>query len=161
MANIIRRDPFYEMDRRINALRRNMDRIFNDLLGSVEDILPEDTDLFSGISVDVVEKDNEIVIKADVPGIDEKNIDIEITDNDVTISGKYEEETKDESEDYIVHERRSGAFTRTIPITVDIVPDKAKATFKNGVLEITIPKAETAKRKSVKLKVEKEENQNK
>ncbi|MDK2903126.1 MAG: hypothetical protein PWQ93_1045 [Clostridiales bacterium] len=160
MANIIRRDPFYEMDRQINALRRNMDRIFNDLLGGVGDLIPysSEADLFGDVRVDVLERDNDILIKADVPGMNEKDIDIEVTDNDVTISGKYEEETKDEGKGYIVHERRSGAFSRTIPISVDIVPDKAQAKFSNGVLEITIPKAETSKRKAIKLKIDKGEN---
>lgn len=158
MANIMRRDPFYELDRQINTLRRNMDRVFSELLGGIEDILPYGTkaDVLSDVRMDVLERENDILIKADVPGIDEKNIDIEVTDNSITISGKYDEETKDEGEGYIMRERRAGAFSRTIPINTEIIPDQAKATFKNGVLEITIPKEASSKRKSIKLKVEKE-----
>lgn len=158
MANIMRRDPFYELDRQINSLRRNMDRIFSDLLGDIEDVIPYGTrsDILSDIRMDILERDNDLLIKADVPGIDEKNIDIEITDNSITISGKYDEETKDEGAGYIMRERRAGAFTRTIPINIEIIPDQAKAKFNNGVLEITIPKAASSKRKSIKLKVEKE-----
>lgn len=157
MANIIRRDPFNEPDRYISSLRRNMNRLFNELMDWTESFFPyaEKGNIFNDIRIDAIERDNDILIKADVPGLDDKNLDIEVTENDVTISGKYEEETKDESKGYIVRERRSGAFSRTIPINVDIVPEQAKATFKNGVLEITIPKAESAKRKAVKIKIDK------
>ncbi|MDK2902573.1 MAG: hypothetical protein PWP48_1598 [Clostridiales bacterium] len=157
MANIIRRDPFNELDRQISSLRRSMNRLFNELMDWTESVIPygEKGTAFGDVRVDVMERDNDILIKADVPGLDEKNLDIEVTENDVTISGKYEEETKDEGKGYIVHERRSGAFSRTVPINVDIVPEQAKATFKNGVLEITIPKAESAKRKAVKVKINK------
>ncbi|HOB90394.1 MAG: Hsp20/alpha crystallin family protein [Bacillota bacterium] len=92
--------------------------------------------------VDIEETDNMYVVKADVPGFDKENIDIELSDNVLTISGKVDErsETTDTDGGYVRRERRYGAFRRSFMLPDEVDHDKAKASFKNGVLKIEIPK---------------------
>ncbi len=100
---------------------------------------------------DVIEIDNELVVKAELPGIDKKDIDISVTENTITIRGKTNKEEKEEKGDYHRCEISSASFSRmiTLPSEVDVEGTKAKMT--NGVLEITLPKVETKKRHSVEV----------
>jgi HSP20 family protein len=97
-------------------------------------------DVGGGFHVDVIETDNEIKVSAELPGMDEKDIDMRASDGVLTISGvkKSEQESKDDG--YIVRERSFGRFERTIPLPEGVDPEAAQATFKSGVLTITIPK---------------------
>jgi HSP20 family protein len=105
-------------------------------------------------ALDLYEEKDDIVVKAELPGIDKDNIEVNITDHQLTIKGekKKEEETKEEN--YYRAERSYGAFLRTLELPKDVHADKVKATFKNGVLEVRLPKTETAKAKEVKVKVD-------
>ena len=104
-------------------------------------------------SVDIVETDNDIIMKADVPGINEKDIDIQIEDGTLTLKGerKFEEEKKGEG--YHRIERAYGSFARTFALPDSVDTDKVTATYKNGVLTVKLPKKEVAKPKSVKVAV--------
>ena len=99
--------------------------------------LPDDSGAFH---VDVAESDQDIKVTAELPGMDEKDIDVRASDGMLTISGekKTERETKDD--DYIVRERSFGRFERTLSLPEGVKTEAAQATFKNGVLTITIPK---------------------
>lgn len=105
-------------------------------------------DLFTGVFerqnplVDIEETDNRYIVKADVPGFDKNNIDVELKDNVLSISGKVDErsETTDTDRGYVRRERRYGAFKRSFLLPEEIDPDQVKASFKNGVLQIEIPK---------------------
>ena len=105
-------------------------------------------------AVDVFEDKNDIVVKAELPGIEKNNVEVNLTDHMLTIKGekKKEEETKEEN--YYRSERSYGSFLRTVELPKDVHADKVKAAFKNGILEVRLPKTEEAKAKEIKVKVE-------
>ncbi len=105
-------------------------------------------------AVDFFEEKDEIVVKAELPGMDKDEIEVNLTDHTLTIKGekKKEEEVKDEN--YCKSERSYGSFMRTLELPTEVHSDKVKATFKNGVLEVRLPKTEQAKAKEVKVKVD-------
>lgn len=101
--------------------------------------------------VDVIERDAEIVIRAEVAGVDKKDLDVSVTDNSVTIKGSTSHEEKEEQGEYFRCEMTRGSFSRTLALPSEVDGAKAKATFKDGVLELTVPKVTKAKRRSVKV----------
>jgi len=101
--------------------------------------------------VDVVDRDNEILVKAELPGVDKKDIDVSVTENSVTIKGTTSHEEKEEKGDYYRSEISHGAYSRMVPLPADVDADKAKAKFKDGILELTLPKVKKATRRSVKV----------
>lgn len=105
-------------------------------------------------SVDVFEDGNDVVVKAEIPGMKKEDIDVNITDNSVTISGEKKKEEKVEKKNYFRVERSYGSFARTFRLPKEVQTDKAKANFKDGVLEIRIPKTEEAKKKEKKVQIE-------
>jgi HSP20 family protein len=132
------------------SLRDAMDRLFQEsfvrptsrLLISRESALP----------LDVYETDNELVVKAALPGIKPEDVDITLTGDCLTIKGEAKAEDNVKEEDYFLHERRYGAFSRAVTLPVPVVGDKAEAKFENGVLTISLPKAEEVKPKPIKVK---------
>ena len=114
----------------------------NELATSFETTIPK---------VDVIERDGEIFIKAMMPGVDKKDIDISITKNSVTISGKTSHEEKEENDNYYRCEISKGSYMRTLMLPENVDEDRAKAKFKNGMLELTIPKMEVSHRRNVKV----------
>ncbi len=104
-------------------------------------------------AVDIYEEDNNVVVKAELPGIKKENIDVSLTDNTVKISGEKKKEEKIEKKDYCSLERSYGSFTRSFSLPTDVQTDKAEAKFKEGILEIKIPKTEEAIKKTVKVPV--------
>ncbi len=152
MANIIRRDPMRTGGRTLTALQRNMDQLFDDLFQWSESVWPLDRSEQRGVSIDVADRDKDILIKANVPGFDQKSINIEVSEDNVVISGKYEE--KENEERYVLKERpQKVVFERIIPLGTKTIPNKARANLKNGVLEIVIPKAEPTQKKALKIEV--------
>ncbi|MBI4825326.1 MAG: Hsp20/alpha crystallin family protein [Nitrospirae bacterium] len=105
-------------------------------------------------SVDIYEENGNIVLKAELPGMDKKDIDVNLTNRSVTISGEKKREEKTEKKDYYRYESSCGSFSRSFTLPAEIQADKAKASFKDGVLKITIPKTEEAKKKEKKLDIE-------
>jgi len=101
--------------------------------------------------VDIVDHDDELVVKAELPGVDKKDLDISMTENTVTIKGSTSREEKEEKGDYYRSEMSRGSYSRTLALPSDVEADKAKAKFKDGVLELTLPKLKKAKRRSVKV----------
>jgi HSP20 family protein len=103
-------------------------------------------------AVDTYEENNNIVIKAELPGVKKENVTIDIKDNMLTLKGERTEETEVKEENYYRKERSYGKFHRafTLPDAVD--PNKIEASFKDGVLKISIPKAEEAKTKKIEIK---------
>lgn len=104
--------------------------------------------------VDIYEEGDNVVVKAEIPGIKKDDIDVSLTDNTITISGEKEKEEKVEKKNYYRLERSYGSFTRTFRLPAEVQSDKAKARFKDGILEIRIPKTEEAKKREKKVKVE-------
>ena len=97
--------------------------------------------------VDVFEEGDNFVVKAEIPGMKKEDIEVSLTDDMVTISGEKRQEEKVEKKDYYRLERSYGSFTRSFRLPKEVQTDKAKATFKDGVLEVKVPKSEEAKKK--------------
>lgn len=126
------------------------DRLMNDFFG---DNL-EDTGLTDWApDVDIVEDKDEFILTADLPGLTKKDININIKENMLTISGERKSEIKDEKRNYCRTERRYGAFKRSFQLTDKVIADKISATFKDGVLTVNVPKAEEVKPKEIEIKV--------
>lgn len=102
-------------------------------------------------SVDVIERDNEVVVKAELPGVDKKDLDISVTNNTVTIKGSTSHEEKEEKGDYYRCEISRGSYSRTLSLPADVDETKSKAKFKDGILELTLPKLKKSKRHNVKV----------
>ncbi len=105
-------------------------------------------------SVDVFEEGEDIVVKAELPGIKKEDIDIRLTDGMITISGEKKKEDEIKRKDYYKLERSYGSFCRSFELPAEVQKDKVKSTFKDGVLEIRMPKSKEAIQKEVKIKVE-------
>jgi len=101
--------------------------------------------------VDVIDRDEEVLVRAEVPGVDKKDLEISVSENTVTINGKTSHELKEEKGNYYRCEVSSGAFTRTVALPNDVDAGKAKTTFKDGILELTLPKVTKSKRHTIKL----------
>ena len=104
--------------------------------------------------VDVFEDKNDIVVKAELPGMDKDNIEVNLTDNTLTIKGEKKKEEEVKEENYYRCERAYGSFVRSVELPKAVHADKVKASFKNGILEVRVPKTEEAKAKEIKVKVE-------
>lgn len=99
--------------------------------------------------VDIIDRDTEIVVKAELPGVSKEDIDLSITDNSVTIKASSSHEEKEEKGNYFRCEISRGSFSRTVALPGDVDADKAKASFNDGILELTMPKQEKSHRKSI------------
>ena len=146
--------PFGELApfRDFEWMRRDMDRLWNSFfergtLRSEEggEWLP---------SLDVAETKNEIVVKAEVPGLEPKDIDISLSDGLLTIKGEKKQEREEKEKNYHLVERSYGSFARSIRLPNEVQSDKINASYKNGVLKIVLPKSEEAKKKEIKIKVQ-------
>ncbi len=103
------------------------------------------------MSVDIYEEGDNVVVKAEVPGMKKDDIEVNLTEDTIAISGHKRSEEKVERKDFYRLERSFGSFTRKLRLPADIQTDKAKATFKDGVLEVRIPKAPSAKARKITI----------
>jgi len=105
-------------------------------------------------AVDVFEEKDDIVVKAELPGIEKDNIEVNLADHHLTIKGEKRKEEEVKQEHYYRSERSYGSFMRTVELPKDVHADRVKASFKNGILEVRLPKTEEAKAKEIKVKVD-------
>jgi HSP20 family protein len=133
-------------------LRRGINRMLDDFFGGMEP-LEEDGRWFAYPRVDIKETDNEIKISAELPGMDEKDIDITIAGNTLTIKGEKKEEREEKEANYYRSERRFGSFSRVIDLPEEVDTNKVDAMFKKGVLSITLAKSERAKSSVKKIPI--------
>jgi len=147
MADLIRWDPFREM----MTLRDAMDRMFENAF-----ISPRTTNWFTEgeipLALDVVEEDDKYIVEASVPGINPDDLEITYDNNMLTIKGEVKEEKEIEEKRYHIRERRFGTFSRSIALPSTINVDKIEAEYKDGVLNLTLPKVEEAKPKKIKVR---------
>lgn len=101
--------------------------------------------------VDVINRDDEVLIKAELPGVKKDDIDVSMTDNMITIKSSTRKEQEEEKGDYFYREISEGSFSRSIALPAEVNIEKSQAKFKNGVLELKLPKMESAKRRSLKI----------
>jgi HSP20 family protein len=149
MADMIRWEPYREL----MSLRQAMDRLFEDSFVRPSRLLPElgerEPDL------DIYQTDEDVVVKAALPGVKPEEVDISITGDVLTIKGEHKEEEEVKEADYFCKERRYGAFSRSVSIPVQVKAEGAEALFENGILTLTLPKAEETKPKQIKVKSKK------
>jgi len=105
-------------------------------------------------SIDIFEQGDDVVVKAELPGMKKEDINVSVTDNTVTITGEKKQEEKVEKKNYFRMERSYGSFTRGFHLPTEVQSDKAKANFKDGILEVRIPKTAEAKEKQKKIRVQ-------
>ena len=145
-TSITRWDPFGEMA----GMRSLLDRFFDEGLPRP---LQRPTEEFGPgtLGIDIVENGDELVVKAHVPGIDPKDVDISIEDDVLTIKGETRSEEEKKDDNYLRRELRYGSFQRSLrlPPTVDV--EKAAAKFENGELKLTLPKKPESKARSIKI----------
>lgn len=141
---ITRWEPFQDMV----SLRDAMDRLFQEsFIRPTTRFLTKE----SAMPLDIHETGNEVVVTASLPGIKPEDVEITITGDLLTIKGEVKADQTVKQEGYILQERRYGAFCRSVTIAMPVVADKAEAQFEHGVLTLTLPKAEEAKPKSIKV----------
>jgi len=104
--------------------------------------------------VDVYEEKDEVVVKADLPGLDKNDIEVNISDSELTLKGGKKKAEEIKEENFYRRERSYGAFLRTVELPCEVQADKVKASFKNGVLEVRVPKTEEAKTKTIKVQIQ-------
>jgi HSP20 family protein len=143
--------PFY-------ALQREMDNVFDNFFRNF-DLMPLGRGEGLGAfypSVDVKDGEKEIVVKAELPGMEEKDVEVSLSDDALTIRGEKKEEKENKGKDYWHKETSYGSFSRVIPLPEGLDTEKADARFKNGVLTIALPKLEAklAKSKRIAIKAE-------
>ncbi|HRR95466.1 MAG TPA: Hsp20/alpha crystallin family protein [Candidatus Ratteibacteria bacterium] len=146
MAKLAKWSPFKEIMDVRDDFDRLVDRIFN-----------RDLDLWEGgrvPAIDVYEEGDNIIVKAEVPGVKKEDISVSLNGDILTISGKSQEEKEVKKENFYRKEIRSGTFSRSITLPAQIDKDKVKASYKDGVLQLTLPKSPEEKKKEVKIKVE-------
>jgi HSP20 family protein len=105
-------------------------------------------------TMDIFEEDGNVVVKAELPGMKKEDIEVTVTDHTMRISGEKKREDKIEKKNYYWEERSYGSFARSVQLPSEVQTDKVEAKFKDGILEVRIPKTEEAKSKEKKVKVE-------
>jgi len=133
------------------------DRFFNQLMPRAFNDFFRTGNL--GPSIDLKETEQEIILHADIPGVNQEDLDITVDENLVILKGETKREQNREEKGYHLMERRYGSFYRTIPLPIEVKPDQAVAHYKNGVLELRIPKAETVGRRGFKPKIVPDDHQ--
>ena len=128
-----------------------MDRLFEDSFVRPSRILTTLGEA-AAPALDVYQTPNEVVVKTALPGLKPEDINIDITGDTLTIKGETKAEQEIKKEDYLYQERRHGAFSRSVVLPGGVKPDKAEATLEDGILTLSIPKAEETKPKAIKVK---------
>lgn len=145
MSTLTRWEPAREM----MTLREAMDRLFDDAftrpvgMGAVSTATP---------AIDMYQTDDDLIVKVLLPGLKKDDVDITITDNLLTLRGDFKHQEEQEGASYHIREQQYGAFERAIRLPTDVEVEKSNAVFENGILTITLPKAEAVKPKTINIK---------
>ena len=142
MSTLVRWEPFRELAQ----LQGEMGRLFNGLLDG-----PSRASQGWVPALDVWETENEIVYAFDLPGLSEDTISIEVQDDRLTVSGEREKTTETEGDRFYRYERRYGSFARAVGLPAGVDEAKITASYKDGVLEVRVPKPEEAKPRRIQL----------
>jgi len=138
--------PRWESFSGLTTLRREMDRLFERFLGREASPLGEVEP-----AIEVADTPAAVIVKAQVPGVSKENLQVNVTDNALTLKGEVQEDKTTEEKNYHRREFHYGAFARTITLPTTVQAEQAIAQLKDGVLEVTIPKRETTKAKDVPI----------
>ena len=146
MSNLIRWEPAREM----MTLREAMDRLFDDAFTRPLSI--RDGWTMASPAIDMYQTENEVVVKASIPGIKAEEVQINITGDVLTLKGEVKQEEERKEKAWHIREHRFGSFERSVALPTAVKTDKAEAVFENGVLTITLPKADEVKPKTINIK---------
>ena len=146
MSTLTRWNPFQEM----MNLRNEVDRLFDESFSFPQMRWQGATNW--GLALDVRENQDAFTVAASVPGVNPDDLDITLTDNVLTIRGEVKAEEVTENEQYHLRERRCGSFSRSLSLPVLVVAEEIEANYENGILTLTIPKAEEVKPKRIVIK---------
>lgn len=138
-------EPFRDM----LSLRGDMDRLFSGLFGGV----PEDREGFWAPVVDIEEDNDKILVKAEIPGMTREDIKVSVQGNLLTITGERKQENETKNKTFHRIERAYGKFSRMITLPTDVDADKVKATYKDGILNVALPKPESVKPKNIDVEI--------
>jgi HSP20 family protein len=103
--------------------------------------------------VDIVENENDIIVKAEIPGMEQKDLDVNLAGDVLTIKGEKKAEHEERGDNFHRIERSYGSFSRSLALPCEVQQDKAEANYKNGVLSLRLPKSESCKKKAVKITI--------
>jgi HSP20 family protein len=136
----------------ISKLRKDMDRMLERVLGEFR---PASSPGFAlkRPHYDLIETDKDLILNAEIPGINPNEIEIDITDNVLTIEGETSQDTVSEGENHHYVERRYGTFSRSIPLPRRIVLSRVRATYKDGVLKVVMPKYSGEEKRGIKVRL--------
>ena len=144
MSNLMKWEPVSE----IMTLRQAMDQLFNDAYTRPVSM--------SGVSaspaIDLYQDNDNVVVKAALPGLKAEDVEISVIANVLSLRGEYKQENEHKDATYHIREQRYGSFERAVRLPTDVQTDKAKADFEDGILTVTLPKAETVKPKMINIK---------
>ena len=146
--SITRWDPFRELE----ALQEDVDRLFQETLTRPRREIPAAR--VWAPAVDVFEDEDKIVLRAELPGMKKEDIDVEMHGDTLTIKGERRFENEEERDNYVRVERAYGRFQRSFTVGTPVKAGQVKASYRDGVLEVSIPKAEETKPKKVEVAVE-------
>ena len=132
----------------LNNLHRDVHRMMNEFWRGVPEM-----SFSRSFPVDVSETDKEIIVKADLPGVEKENVSLRVEDNRLIIDVEHSEEKREEKENFFRQERRYGSLHREILLPVEVDEENAEAEMKNGVLTVRFPKKDEAKRKGKEIKI--------
>ncbi len=151
-----KRGPASRDDNPFALLQRDMNSVFDNFFRGFE-LEPFESRLGTfAPNIDVSESDKEIKVSAELPGMDEKDIEVSLSNDMLTIKGEKKEEKEDKGKDYYRMERSYGSFSRTIPLPIEVQTEKIDATFKKGVLTVILPKSEKAVKATKKVAIKAE-----
>jgi HSP20 family protein len=139
---LIRWQPFQEVE----TLRRQMDQMFDEMTG-----LNREYQMTWKPAIELQDTDENVILRAEIPGIEGKDLDVRVTREAVAITGEHRYEKKTEEKAFFRSEFRYGKFQRVIPLPVPVQNEQVKADFTNGILTLTLPKVQSAKNRVVKL----------
>jgi HSP20 family protein len=140
---LVRWQPFSEME----SIRRQMDRMFDELL----EINPQAGNTNWTPAIELKNDENQLILRAEIPGVEPKDLNIEVTRESVSISGEHHWEKRTEDKGLYHSELRYGKFQRLVQLPVPVENEQVKAEFKNGILTLVLPKAEELRRKVFKV----------
>ncbi|MGA8830625.1 MAG: Hsp20/alpha crystallin family protein [Desulfomonilaceae bacterium] len=137
----------------LTEFRKEVDDLFNQFFGNAG-WLPG-TSFSKGFTpaFDVSDTDEDILVKAELPGVDPKDIEVDLSGTTLTVKGEKKEEQEDKTENVHRIERSFGCFSRSVTLPCEVKEDQVEANFKNGVLNLKLPKAESGKKRSIKIDV--------
>ncbi|MFN0146728.1 MAG: Hsp20/alpha crystallin family protein [Dehalococcoidia bacterium] len=147
-TTLTRWDPFSELA----SMRSVMDRLFDQSFGRFPALRNGGEELgAAALGLDVFETNEEYVVKAAIPGVDPKDVDIQVEDDVLTIKGEFQQKDEANEENYLRRELRYGAFQRSLRLPPTVDAEKAAASFEHGVLKLTLPKKAEARAKTIKI----------